>query len=154
MGTGLPWGLQDKGTRTAVALEILGPRDWPTTTFTLTILSAFSFFFSFYGCTNGIWKFPEQGSNWGVSWRLTPQPQQRQIQAASASYAADHGNAGSLTHWTRTGMEPASSQTLCWVLNLLSHNRNSVLSVFKGTDSKSSGRHGNHLTSFCCLESS
>ena len=28
-------------------------------------------------------------------------------------------------HWTRPGSKPASSQTLCWVLNLLSHNRNS-----------------------------
>ena len=33
----------------------------------------------------------------------------------------------SLTHWTRPGMEPTSSQTLCWVLNTLSYNGNSVM---------------------------
>ena len=32
------------------------------------------------------------------------------------------GDAGSLTHWVRPGIEPASSQTLCWVLNPLSHS--------------------------------
>ena len=35
------------------------------------------------------------------------------------------GNVGSLTHGARSGIEPAFSQTLCWVLNLLSRNRNS-----------------------------
>ena len=34
-------------------------------------------------------------------------------------------NAGSLTHCARPGVEPASSQTLFWVLNLLSHHGNS-----------------------------
>ena len=43
-------------------------------------------------------------------------------------YAAVCGNAGSLTHQARPGIEPASSRTLYWVLNLLSHNRNSVFS--------------------------
>ena len=35
------------------------------------------------------------------------------------------GNARSLTHCGRPGIKPSSSQTLCWVLNLLSHNGNS-----------------------------
>ena len=39
-----------------------------------------------------------------------PQPQQHQIQAPSANYAAAYGNTGSLTHWVRPGIEPASSQ--------------------------------------------
>ena len=36
---------------------------------------------------------------------------------------------GSLTHWVTAGIKPASSWTLCQVLNLLSHNRNSVFFV-------------------------
>ena len=35
------------------------------------------------------------------------------------------GNAGSLIHWAKPGIEPASSQTLCQVLNQMCHNRNS-----------------------------
>ena len=47
------------------------------------------------------------------------------IRAASATYTTTCGNAGSLTHQARPGTKPASSQRPCWVLNLLSHNRNS-----------------------------
>ena len=42
----------------------------------------------------------------------TPQPQQHQIPAASVTYTTAHGNAGSLTHWARPGIKPASS----WIL--------------------------------------
>ena len=41
-----------------------------------------------------------------------PQPQQCKIQAESSTYTTGHGNAGSLTHWARPGIEPASS----WIL--------------------------------------
>ena len=41
-----------------------------------------------------------------------PQPQSCQIWAASAAYTTAHSNAGSLTHWGRPGIEPASS----WIL--------------------------------------
>ena len=41
-----------------------------------------------------------------------PQPQQLRIRAMSASYTTAHGNAGSLTHWLRPGIEPATS----WML--------------------------------------
>ena len=47
------------------------------------------------------------------------------IRAASSTYAVPCGNSGSLTHWVRPGIEPTSSGTLCWVLNLLSHKGNS-----------------------------
>ena len=40
------------------------------------------------------------------------------------------GNPGSLTHWAAPGIKPTSSQTLCWVLNPLSHNRNSKKLIF------------------------
>ena len=41
-----------------------------------------------------------------------PQPQKCAIKAMSATYIRDHGNAGSLTHWVRPGIEPTSS----WIL--------------------------------------
>ena len=44
--------------------------------------------------------------------RLTPQPPQRRIRATSATYTTAHGDVGSLTHWERPGMEPASSRML------------------------------------------
>ena len=55
-----------------------------------------------------------------------PTPEQLQIWATSATYTAACSNARSLTHWVKPGIKPASSWTLCWVLNLLSHNRNSM----------------------------
>ena len=58
--------------------------------------------------------------------------------AAAASLCHSHSNAraklcsnaGSLTHWLRPGIQPASSQILCWVLNSPSHNRNSSNPLF------------------------
>ena len=50
------------------------------------------------------------------------------IQAASATYTTACGNTRSLTHWVRPGIKSASSQTLCWVLNLLSYKGNSLYS--------------------------
>ena len=90
----------------------------------------FFFFFPFYSHTRGIWKFPGQGSNRSYSCWPTPQPQQHQIQAESVTYATAHGNTGSLTHWAKPGVEPASSQRQCWVLNPMSHNRNSRSKFF------------------------
>ena len=57
----------------------------------------------------GTWKFPGEGSNGSCSCRPTPQPQQLSIWAASVTYTTAHGNAGSLTHSARPGIEPASS---------------------------------------------
>ena len=72
-------------------------------------LSSFFFFFSFLGYTCGIQKFPGQGLDWSYSCQPTPRPQQCWIQAASMTYTTAHGNARSLTHWMRQGIEPASS---------------------------------------------
>ena len=44
--------------------------------------------------------------------RPTPQPQQCRIGAESRTYTTAHGNAGSLTHWARPGIEPTS----LWIL--------------------------------------
>ena len=67
---------------------------------------------------------PRLGVKSKLQLRSTSQPWQCQIQTVSATYAAAH-NTGSLTHWARSGMEPATSLTLCQVLNLLSHSGNS-----------------------------
>ena len=87
------------------------------------------FFFSFF-FLSFLWpclQHPEvPRSNWSCSCRPTPQPQQGWIQAASTNYAAACGSTQFLTHGTRPGIEPTFSQTLCQVLNLLSHNGNSV----------------------------
>ena len=45
------------------------------------------------------------------------QPLQRQIQATSATYTTAHINAGSLTHWGRPGMEPATSWFLVGLIS-------------------------------------
>ena len=52
----------------------------------------------FWGCSRGIWRFPGEGLNRSCSHQPTPEPQQRRIRAASATYTTAHGNAGSLTH--------------------------------------------------------
>ena len=46
-----------------------------------------------------------------------PQPQQLGIQAMSATYTTAHGNAGSLTHGARPGMELATSWFLVGFLS-------------------------------------
>ena len=47
--------------------------------------------------------------NWSYSLRPMPEPQQCQIWAMSATYTTAHSNAGSLTHWVRSGIKPATS---------------------------------------------
>ena len=46
-----------------------------------------------------------------------PQPQQRRIRAVSTTYTTAHGNARSLTHWTRSGIEPETSWLLVGFVN-------------------------------------
>ena len=70
------------------------------------------FVLSFQGRTCSIWRFPGQGSNWSCSCCSTPKPQQCQIRATTLTYTTAHGNARSLTHWARPGIEPVSS----WML--------------------------------------
>ena len=57
-------------------------------------------------------EIPRLGVKLELQLRPMPQPRQRQIQATSAIYTAACGNAGSLTHWARPGIEPASSRIL------------------------------------------
>ena len=46
-----------------------------------------------------------------------PQPQQCRIWAVSVTYTTAHGNAESLTHWAKPGIEPLSSWILVGFLN-------------------------------------
>ena len=71
----------------------------------------------FQGWIQGMWRFPGYGSNWSCSRQPTPQPQQLGIRAVSATYTTAHGNAGSLTHWGRPGMELATSWFLVGFVN-------------------------------------
>ena len=52
-----------------------------------------------------------------------------QDQAASATYTTAHGNAGSLTHWTRPGIKPTSLWILVGGSLPLSYNRNSFFAL-------------------------
>ena len=49
---------------------------------------------------------------------------------SSVTYAAGCSNTESLTHWARPRIKHESSPTLCWVLNPLSHDGNSMLYLF------------------------
>jgi len=82
-------------------------------------LSFFFFFHHFLGCSLGIWRFSGPGLNQSCSHRPTPQPQPQQlgIQATSATYTTAHGNTGSLTHWARPWIEPATSWFLVGFAN-------------------------------------
>ena len=98
----------------------------------IAVVRCFCLLVCFNGRTYSIWKFLVQGSNLSCScWPMPqPQPWQHRIRAASATYAAACNNAGSLTHWARPGIEPASSRIPCQVLNSLSHNENSTVVNF------------------------
>ena len=72
---------------------------------------SFFFFLSFVflGPHSRHMEVPRLGSNQSCSCRPTPQPQQCRIRAASVTYTAAQGNAGSLTHWARPGIEHTTS---------------------------------------------
>ena len=88
------------------------------TTLQHKFLSIILFFFFLFGLwsfedhTHGIWRFPGQVSNWSYSCQPPPQPQLRQIRAASVTYTTAQGNARFLTHWVRPGIEPTTSRFL------------------------------------------
>ena len=65
--------------------------------------------FAFYSCTCSMGEVPGYGSNQSYSCSSQPQPQQWGIQAMSMNYRRAHGNARSLTHLVRPGINPASS---------------------------------------------
>ena len=97
---------------------------------------SFLFFFSFCGCIWGMWKYLGQVWNWSCSCQPILQPWQHQLQAASATYTTVHGNARSVTHWARPGIETLSSQRQHWILNPLATMRTPIL--IKSQHSRSS----------------
>ena len=94
------------------------------------------FFFFFFGLHRGArvayGNSQARGSNLSCSCRPTPQPQQCQIQAASATCTTAHRNAGSLTHWARPEIEPASSWMLVGFLNPWAMTGTTDLILFNG----------------------
>ena len=88
--------------------------------FSWGIISLFLKFLSFWhflGRFCGMWRFPGWRSNWSCSCWPTPEPQQLGIQASSATYTTAHGNARSLTHWARPGIELVTSWFLVGFVN-------------------------------------
>ena len=69
----------------------------------------FFFFWLFRAASEAYGRFPGWGLNQSCSHRPTPQPQPHQIRAASVTNTTAHGNAESLTHGARPGIEPATS---------------------------------------------
>ena len=63
------------------------------------------------------------------------------------TYTTAHGNAGSLTHGVRPGIEPASSWILSQVLNPLSHNGNFQI-ILKGAFLQNEGLKESKDTTF------
>ena len=54
------------------------------------------------------------GSNQSCNCWPTPELQHHQIRAVSATYTTAHSNAGSLAHWARRGIKPATSWLQLW----------------------------------------
>ena len=80
------------------------------THFRILLLHFFSFFFCFLEPHPRHIEVPRlEGSNQSCSCWPTAWPQQHQIRAVSATYTTAHSNAGSLTHWAMSGIEPVSS---------------------------------------------
>ena len=61
-------------------------------------------------------EIPRLGVQLECSHQPKPQTQQEGIQALSATYTTAHGNAGSLTHRVRPGIEPTTSWILVWFI--------------------------------------
>ena len=80
----------------------------------------FSFFF--FAATPAAFVSSQARVKSELQLRSMPQPWQHQIWVAFATYTTACGNARSLTHWARPGIEPAALRSLSMVLNSLSHN--------------------------------
>ena len=77
----------------------------------------FFVFLSFLGPYMGIWRFPGCSCQLEL-WPLTyARATATGIWAESATYTTAHGNAGSLTHWARPGIEPKTSWFLVEFVN-------------------------------------
>ena len=79
--------------------------------FTLRIIEPNSFFVLFFSKAVPTTYGGSQARDLirAVATGLRHQPQQHRIRAASATHTTVHGNARSLTHWVRLGIEPETS---------------------------------------------
>ena len=92
--------------------------------FLVLFLSIYIFYFLFFllfRATHPIGRFPGEGLNRSYSCLPTPEPEQLGIWAASVTYTTAQGNTGSIAHWPRPGIEPASSGILVRFV-VLSHD--------------------------------
>ena len=99
-----------------------------------------------------------------------PEPQQLRIRAASATYTTAHRNARSLTHWTRPGIQPATSWFLVgfvnhcatmgtpglYIFNLLSNDLPSSVGFFMpfGCSCFAGYCHSSGISSVCIVAAS
>ena len=83
----------------------------------LLFIFLFLFFVFFLGLQLWHMEVPRLGVKSELLPRLTPQPQQRGIWAASSTYTTVYGSVGSLTHWARPRIEPATSWLLVGLVN-------------------------------------
>ena len=60
-----------------------------------------------------------------------PEPQQCQIQVESVTYTTAHSDTGSLTHWARPGMEPATSSFLIRFISDVPRRENHIFKINK-----------------------
>ena len=72
--------------------------------------------------------------DWSCSLWSTPQPQPHQIRATFVTYATAHGNAGSLTHWARWGIEPPASWFLVGFVSAVPRRELRFLFLFEMTE--------------------
>ena len=95
----------------------------------LLVLSTF-FFFGHFRATPSAYGGSQARGQSCSRWP-TPQPQQHQIQALSATYTTAHGNTGSLTQLTKLGIKPTTSWMLVRVTSTEPRWELPVLSTFR-----------------------
>ena len=90
------------------------------------------FYFWLFRATPAYMEVPRLGIQLELRRRPTAHPQQRRIWATSATHTTAHGNAGSLTHWARPGIEPASSWMPVRSISIASRQKLPFLFIFCG----------------------
>ena len=76
-----------------------------------------------HGCTCSIWKIPGARVQIGTTAAGLHHSHSNARSKPPLRFTLQpRGKAGSLIHWVRPGIKPASSWILCWALNPLSHN--------------------------------
>ena len=113
-----------------VSKEELNKENQEPTNLELHALYFFSLLFFFLWLHLQHMEVPGSGVESKLQLRPMPQPWQHQIGITSVTYYAACRNIGSLTHWARPGIKPATSQRQHQILIPLSHNGNSMCSLF------------------------